>query len=209
MLDRRLLSPWSFAILGLRRRRGRHWTLATAAHMRHSCRKMPSSADAAGFVQPSIAARSGGRAASRPCARNQPAVRGPGYLAGRVFIRGPQPAVRGSEPPAGRVRRSRGIEPAVRTPRRRAGRAVRPSQKGCSRRVSVPQPRPCYDRPICVARARSDRPICSPQLPPAPAYSQAVPSSGSLSMVTPLPRCLAGDMLDACDCREGRGLAGG
>ena len=68
---------------------------------------------------------------------------------------------------AGRVRRKRrgrGIEPAVRTPRRRAGRAVRPSQKGCSRRVSVPQPRPCYDRPICVARARSDRPICSPQL---------------------------------------------
>jgi len=58
VVDRRLLSPWSFAILGLRRRRGRHWTLATAAHMRHSCRKMPSSADAAGFVQPSIAARS-------------------------------------------------------------------------------------------------------------------------------------------------------
>jgi len=98
----------------------------------------------------------------------QPAVRGPGYLAGRVFIRGPEPAVRGSEPPQRRQRRrGRGIEPAVRTPRRRAGRAVRPSQKGCSRRVSVPQPRPCYDRPICVARARSDRPICSPQLPPA------------------------------------------
>ena len=41
----------------------------------------------------------GGRAGSRPCARNQSAVRGPGYLAGRVFIRGPQPVVRGSEPP--------------------------------------------------------------------------------------------------------------
>ena len=61
-------------ILGRRRRRGhirgRHWTLATAPHVWHSCCKMPFSADAAGLAQPTIAAgyRVGAPLTKRACA---------------------------------------------------------------------------------------------------------------------------------------------
>ena len=58
------------AIIGRRRRRGRHWTLATAPRVRHSCCKMPFSADAAGLAQPTIAAgsRAGAALTKRGCA---------------------------------------------------------------------------------------------------------------------------------------------
>ena len=70
------------------------------------------------------------------------------------------------------------------------GPRARACVQATSRRIRVPQPHPCYGQPICLAHARSGRPICSPQLPPAPAYSQAVSSTWSFSMVTLLPRCL-------------------
>jgi len=64
------------AILGRRRRRGRHWTLATAPRVRHSCCKMPFSADAAGLAQPTIADGSRVRAplTKRGCAGVQSQV---------------------------------------------------------------------------------------------------------------------------------------
>ena len=57
-------------ILGRRRRRGRHWTLATAPRVRHSCCKMPFSAHTAGLAQPTIAAgsRAGAALTERGCA---------------------------------------------------------------------------------------------------------------------------------------------
>ena len=63
-------------ILGRRRRRGRHWTLATAPRVRHSGCKMPFSADAAGLAQPTIAdgSRVGAPLTKRGCAGVQSQV---------------------------------------------------------------------------------------------------------------------------------------